>query len=1116
MLTILCGPARCGKSTRVYERMGAGCAEKRRQLLLTPEQRSHETERRLLQTLGNRAAEWAEVTTFTRVAQRVLAQCGKSADIVDAGGRVLLMHKAYANARAQLTYFTSPEPRPEQLTQFLHTIDELKTAAITPEQLLRACAGLSDKLRDLAYLYLAYDALCSAGGFDGKDRMAQACALLPECALFEGADLYLDGFLSFTRQEYDLIAALLGQTRSVTVTLLWGQDEQLYSEQYKTLSRLQALCDSAETVYLPHRETQQTAALRVIAHSLLDHTAPPADIPADGVGLFYAATPAQECELAAAMMRDLILQKGLRCREIAVAAGDAQEYAEKLQLACARYEVPLFVSTKRDILQKPAMLAALGGMGAVLDGLRPDGVQPFLKSGMTGLARGECEKLENYLYTWNVSGARWYEDFTLSPLGYGREGADDAAVLAELNALRAVVAYPLRALEESLAHAATAHELIECLTSHWQSIGLEGQLDDKIEELTRTGRRREASEYAQLYGILTEALAQFDRTLGQDAMQPRVFYALLRLMLSQYDVSVIPPSLDSVIFGEFGPLSLDGVRCLMVLGARDGLLPKTAGAGELLGEAERIALEGAGIELTQSSEERAFSEQSRICHAFAAPTEQLLLFVPAALDSGEECRASYLVWRVRRLLPGLKPREAGELLDTLSLTARIPAFEQACTAAGGGSGSRSALEWFAAEDETYFTRLREYAAAPRGPIHGAERVRALYGDSLRLTPTRAEALSGCRFSYFMQYGLRAQPRRKARMGAPEVGTLVHYVVEHAIRDLTDGKTTDPEEVTRRYVDRYLVEELGGTGNKSARFLRLLRALRRHVTAIVRDVWAEICASDFKPLSFELRFGGGELPEARVQTGTMEVALGGVIDRVDGYVKDNRLHLKVVDYKTGSKSFRLSDVLSGLNLQMFLYFIMLRSGAAEHMLRTAEQRLHARADELVPAAALYVPVKNPYTPSSPDESDEARVQAKVEDERRRLGLLVGEPEIICALEHPAPGGAFRFLPAALDENGGVKARDAVATAEQFGRVIRKTEDVLRQLAALVSGGDIEAQPIRTDRAHGVCDWCDFRAACHFDSTMKKDKERRIRALPAAEVHETLAGEYETAEDDSNAD
>ena len=39
----------------------------------------------------------------------------------------------------------------------------------------------------------------------------------------------------------------------------------------------------------------------------------------------------------------------------------------------------------------------------------------------------------------------------------------------------------------------------------------------------------------------------------------------------------------------------------------------------------------------------------------------------------------------------------------------------------------------------------------------------------------------CHFSYFMQYGLKAEPRRAAGFQAPEYGTFVHYVLEHVLR-----------------------------------------------------------------------------------------------------------------------------------------------------------------------------------------------------------------------------------------------------------------------------------------------------------------------------------------------
>ena len=53
-----------------------------------------------------------------------------------------------------------------------------------------------------------------------------------------------------------------------------------------------------------------------------------------------------------------------------------------------------------------------------------------------------------------------------------------------------------------------------------------------------------------------------------------------------------------------------------------------------------------------------------------------------------------------------------------------------------------------------------------------------------------------------------------------------------------------------------------------------------------------------------------------------ISVSGFVDRVDGWVENGRLHLRVVDYKTGRKSFDLTEVWNGLGLHMLLYLFAL--------------------------------------------------------------------------------------------------------------------------------------------------------------------------------------------------
>jgi ATP-dependent helicase/nuclease subunit B len=355
----------------------------------------------------------------------------------------------------------------------------------------------------------------------------------------------------------------------------------------------------------------------------------------------------------------------------------------------------------------------------------------------------------------------------------------------------------------------------------------------------------------------------------------------------------------------------------------------------------------------------------------------------------------------------------------------------------------------------------------------------------------------------MEYGLRAKPRKEAKFGAPEVGSFVHDVLEHAIRDLCRDPEQKPEALVANHVNRYLREALQGRED-SARFRATFDRIGRNILEILRNVWEEIRCGDFKPACFELDFSReGDLPPLEVQTGSVTLRLGGKIDRVDAFLKDDTLYLKVVDYKTGVKEFHLSDLLYGLNLQMFLYLLMLQRSDPQQVCKVLDLPADASIGSVIPAAALYIPTKAPFVAG--DRADTAAdLQKKLDKELRRKGILRSDGGIPDALEH-AVGGEYRFLPVRLNKNGDFDAKSAVADAAQMGRLLRQTETVLQEIGASLANGDIEATPYRKGFDFTACQWCDYRAACHFDTTMKKDTYRFHPAMDNAEVHARLEAE-----------
>ena len=375
-------------------------------------------------------------------------------------------------------------------------------------------------------------------------------------------------------------------------------------------------------------------------------------------------------------------------------------------------------------------------------------------------------------------------------------------------------------------------------------------------------------------------------------------------------------------------------------------------------------------------------------------------------------------------------------------------------------------------------------------------VDTLYGRNIRMSASRIDKVRSCHFAYFMQYGLRLKERSPAGLDPAQIGTFLHYVLEHVAQDaMAEGGFAQlaPErlrEITKEHIDGYISSTIGPVEEKEARFRYLLRRLRTTVYTVVENVSEELRASDFVPLRFELGFGGdGPLPAITIEEAERRLSVSGKVDRVDGWVKGDKLYLRVVDYKTGRKSFDLTDIRHGLNIQMLLYlFALEREGG----------RLFGK--DIVPAGVLYLPARDVILNMDRGASAEA-VQRAVDRELRRSGLVLKDAEVLSAMEHTALTEP-RFLPLALDRKHNITK--GIATAEELGKLSRYVDHLLHQVAREVTGGNIDADPCTYSEAENACTYCEFASACHFGDGAE-DQAHYIYPLPREEFFREIEGE-----------
>ena len=1098
MLTLLTGRAKTGKSKTVLRRIAARPGG-RDQILLVPEHASHQAEIDLCRACGDAASRFAEVLSFRRLSDRVLSITGGAAQVtLDAGGKLLTLEKALLEVLPELTVYRRPSRKSAFLRQLLDLFDELRCYEVSPETLYeqsQAIAGAThDKLRDLSLLYAAYEARLLRPGLDARDRMTKLCDSLEASGYAAGKDVYIDGFTYFTAQERRCLSILLRQAHSLTVTLLGEPNsrEEIFEASLRTLERLRRLAErEGKPVQIETLACRDDSALGHLERHFFGASAP-CEGDSSQIRLLQADTVFSEVEQAAAAIRCLLAEGKCRCRDVTVAARNIETYESVIETVFERYEIPAYLSRRSDILEKPVLSLLTGVLASVGGGYEYDDMFRWLKTGLAGLTPEECDELENYVLKWEVHGGMWLRDvdWAENPDGYGAPWTPAREErLSRVNALRRRVQAPLSRLAEGLKTGETAAAKVNALFDFMEELSLQDALERQMRSQAQAGRLQEAEETAQLWEILCGVLDQFVEIVGDEPMELEEFTRLFRQVLTEYSVGTIPVSLDQVQVSGVARNDRHTAQYLFLLGANDHVLPTPGQGGGILNEDDRAELSQRGVELAPTGMDQMGIELQNLYAALAQPRLGLTVSWPAADVSGAELRPAFVVDRLLALFPALRV-EREPAAKPYRLTAPLPALESAVP---GG-----ALWQCLAEEPAFRPRLEAMArsaAQTRGSL-SPRAVRALYGERVSMTASRLERIRTCHFSYFMEYGLKARPRTPAAFDAPQIGTFLHFLLERVTRDVQSlGGFAQADQETlhaliRKYIDEYVQKELRNFQNRNARFRYLFARLRDTAYAVIDQAAEELRRSDFVPLAFELSFGDGkDLPAVVVSEPDGELRVGGKVDRVDGWLKDGKLYLRVVDYKSGKKSFDLSAVRMGLDIQMLLYlFTLQKTGAARF------------GAQIEPAGVLYLPARDDILSAQRNISPE-KLQAEREKQLRRSGLLLAEPQVLQAMEHEALTEP-RYLPLRVNKSGDLSG--SLASAAQLGKLGRYVETLLRDIAGEVRRGVIDADPCCRTEEDSPCRCCEWAPACHFQDGRDGDHLTYILPVKPEEFWQEIEG------------
>lgn len=1117
MLTLVLGRAGSGKTTSVMhdfnDRIDRGMT---RLLYIVPEQYSHDAERQLLKICGDRLSLHGEVLSFSRLCSRVFAETGGAAvKLLDEGGRLLLMDRAVGAVADKLHVYGKADQKADFLEELVAISKEFKSACISPDTLEFAAASsggpLREKLRDLSLITAAYDGYFDDEASNPDDRLNRLVRVMGNCSIFDSGHIYFDGFTDFMAQEMQVLEELLRMNANLTVCLtcdsvaFGGADDggEIFEASRKTaLHLLRTASENGVRCELVGRNTDgsgKAPELIYLEKNLFQYDNARYEGACRAIELHRAPTPGTECEYAASKVLELV-RSGCRWRDIAVAVCDFDAYGPLVENIFEKYGIPVYVNRKSGINQKPPAALIEYVFDIIINGWDHASAFRYLKTGMTGIEPSDCDILENYVLQWRLRGRIWTreEDWILPPSGYERDfGGDNEEKLRTINALRRSVVGPVAALQKKLRRAGSFGGKLKALYEFLVDIGLPKRISEKADAFVKAGDIQRGDEYRQLWEIIVRALDQFHDILGDQQGSNADFQRLWKLLISQYSIASIPVSLDRVGLGDLSRQRRRNLKHLIVIGATDDALPKTGAAGGLLSAGERMALQQLGVNLSGTAEERLYRAMNSVYLSLSLPTDKLILSYPRTGIGGGDKRPSFVVKRLKTMF-SLTEQPVYDYAFRLS--APEPCFELAASAKSKPDSltAAAAYEYISHSRETA-ERLQSAAGATdlsRGRLSG-EAAAQLYGRELTMSASRVDKFYACRYLYFLQYGLNAKPRKPAGFDAPTAGTFMHYILENVTRDIKNGggfggvSEEQCRALTEKYVAIYVRDVLHRFKDKTSRFRYLFNRLVGDASFVVLDMVSELKNSDFVPLDFELEFSDtGDIPPHLIADKGARLKVKGFVDRVDGWEHDGKLYLRVVDYKTGKKAFRLSDVWYGMNMQMLIYLFALHKNGSGRYER-----------DIIPAAVLYAPARDEIIPASRN-TEEAEIEALRLKRLRRSGLILCEESVIEAMEH---GGGKKYLPVKLSKEGCFTG-DSLAGLEQLGRLSSHIDKMLLQISGGIRKGSIDAEPYFKNENDNACLFCDYKAVCRF-SEKDGDSRRYLKKLDTDETWALIEKEAE---------
>lgn len=1141
------------KSTYAYEYVIAEAEKNSNQMyqVIVPEQATLLTQQQVLRLHPRKSLLNIDIVSFQRLAYRVMEELDEqSPHILDDTGKSMILRKITAEQASTLEAFTGNLSRRGFIEQLRSMLSEFLQYGIAPKQLEAMAESLEEqpllqrKLHDLQKLYEKFRETMGSGQITAEELLPLLCKLIPKSEQVKNSIFVLDGYTGFTPVQYQLLELLLQYGKEVYVVLTLDPEERLnYSVGEYELFHMSKMIAStlgkmADNMGIPvekpiviTKTKEVSPAIVSLEKGLFRYPVVPYKKEQTSVQVYRARTPKGEVRHTLQQILTLVREQKYRYGEIAIVCGDMERYVPLIQQEFGKINIPIFIDRKKNLLHNPLVELIRSILTVIEDDFSYESVFHYVRNALYQLegyeqSRYMLDCLENYVKALGIRGSKYWKNEWKRTYKKMPSEPD----LETINQVKNQIFEQFLPLKEAFEQKKSVQTINVCLYELLDKLHIQERLSKMASDFAKDGELLMEKEYVQSFEKVMYLLEQLTDIMGDEVVSLTDYSDILDSGFENLQVGLIPPAIDRLIVGDVERSRIEGIRALFLLGVNEGVLPANKEKGGLLSDLDRERLKELDLELAPSSKEEGFTQKYYLYLMMTKPSEYLFMSYSVLSEEGKSLRPSYLVSMVKKLFPLLKEgvQEDEELYTGKELVMTKDNSLEVLLRAIAQYEKDPSVDWWKDLYTWYYTNepyrkqlmhgLDGMFASYEKEELSSQLASRIFGAKPLNSVTRLERFAGCAYAHFLAYGLGLREREEYELEAVDYGNIFHDSIElffHMMqdeqlewRDITDEQRM---KLVQKSVEQVTLDYGNTILQSSARNQYLATRLEKMTD---RTIWAltkQLKAGSFESSGSEIEFSAqNNTPSLRLEVGEgQHMDLQGRIDRMDILHEDDKVYVKVIDYKSGGTSFDITKLYYGLQLQLILYL----SAAME-----IQERKHPNK-EAIPAGVYYYNMKNPVVDSPglegkrvQDEKQQAILNETVKEEAeqamleqlRMNGLSNENPQILEMIDHTNHKKSLVIKNLTRDESGMPKGRSQVASTEQMKKLCHYGKKKAENLGSQMMKGNISVNPYEY-KGKTACDYCEYGGVCGFDTGIEGYRYRRLNNMELGDMWNYLEKE-----------